>query len=135
MNIVRNILAVILGAVIGSIVNGALIAIGPNVIPTPAGFDPKTMESFASTAHLLQPVNFIFPFIAHAGGTFAGSLAAIFIAASNRKAIAAVIGVLFLVGGILASVMIPAPVWFVAVDLLFAYIPMAFLGYKLAGRQ
>jgi hypothetical protein len=30
--------------------------------------------------------------------------------------------------------MIPAPKWFLAVDLLLAYLPMAWLGGTLAGR-
>lgn len=135
MNIVRNILAVILGALIGSLINGAIIAIGPSIIPTPAGYDGSTTEGFVKTAHLLQPINFIAPFLAHALGTFVGSLVAMFIAASHRLVIAVIIGVLFLAGGIAVCFMVPIPVWFIIVDLLLAYIPMAFLGYKLSGKE
>lgn len=134
MNIVRNVLAVIIGAVIGSIANGASIAIGNMVIPPPVGLDATSMESFAKTAHLLQPVNFIVPFLAHALGTFVGVLVAMFIAANSFNIIAIIVGVLFLIGGIAASFMIPAPVWFIAVDLIFAYLPMAFLAKKISGK-
>lgn len=134
MNIVRNILAVIVGIVIGSIMNGATLAIGNLLVPQPAGFDNSTIESIARTAHLLQPVNFIVVFMAHAVGTFAGVLAAMFIAANGRSIIAIIVGMLFLTGGIAASLMIPAPVWFVAADLICAYLPMAFLARKVSRK-
>ena len=42
--VLRNILAVIVGAIIGSIVNGTLIAVSGNVIPPPEGADVTTVE-------------------------------------------------------------------------------------------
>jgi hypothetical protein len=39
-----------------------------------------------------------------------------------------IIGGITLLSGIAAGFMIPAPGWFIAVDLLLAYIPMALLG-------
>lgn len=135
MNIVRNILAVILGLVIGSVVNMAVIAAGHAIIPPPAGFDGNSMEGVASTIHLLTPIDFIVPFLAHALGPFIGVLVAMFIAASSRKTVAIILGCIFLVGGIVANVMIPAPMWYRIVDVVFAYIPMAFLGWKLSGKD
>ncbi len=41
---------------------------------------------------------------------------------------ALIVGIIFLMGGISACFMIPAPAWFIAADLLLAYIPMALLG-------
>jgi hypothetical protein len=38
------------------------------------------------------------------------------------------IGVFFLAGGIANAFMLPAPIWFITVDLLLAYIPMGWLG-------
>ena len=74
------------------------------------------------------------PFLAHAVGTLAGALAAYLIAASHRARIAYAIGALFLCGGVAASFMIPAPAWFIALDLLAAYIPMAWLAVRIAPR-
>lgn len=135
MNILRNILAVILGAIIGGVVNMATITIGTIIIPTPAGFDQTTIENFAKTVHLLQPVNYLVVFVAHALGAFVGSLVAMFIAISHRLVIALVIGALFLVGSTYIAFTAPIPVWYTITDLLLAYIPMAFLGYKLSGKQ
>ena len=84
---------------------------------------------------LLQPRHFIAPFVAHALGTLVGALAAHTIAGSRKALFAWVIGVLFLCGGIAASLMIPAPTWFKAVDLLFAYLPMAWLATWIGARM
>ena len=45
------------------------------------------------------------------------------------------LGIFHLLGGIAAAVMIPAPLWFIVVDLVLAYIPMAWLGAKLTGAK
>jgi hypothetical protein len=45
-----------------------------------------------------------------------------------------IIGVAFLVGGIMMVQMIPSPWWFIGVDLGLAYLPMALGGRWLAGR-
>ena len=42
-----------------------------------------------------------------------------------------IVGAFYLLGGIAASSMIPAPLWFIALDLVVAYIPMAWLALKL----
>lgn len=131
---VRNIVAVIVGIVVGMVVNGALIGITSALFPPPAGVDQTTLESFAATIHLLQPQHFISPFIAHAGGTFAGTLVGMFIAVSSRKTLALILGGIFLIGGIIACIFIPAPKWFMAVDLIFAYVPMALLAWKISGK-
>jgi hypothetical protein len=133
-NALRNTLAVIAGFVIGSIVNMAIVAVGPSLIPPPSGVDVTNAESLAKGIHLFEPRHFVMPFLAHAVGTFAGAIAAYLIAASYKVRIASAIGVVFLCGGIAASFMIPAPKWFLALDVLVAYLPMAWLGIKLGGR-
>ena len=60
---VRNIIGVIVGVVVSMAVNMGLIYIGYAVIPPPAGADVTTMEGLASTIHLFEPRNFIFPFL------------------------------------------------------------------------
>ena len=134
MKIVRNILGLVAGLIIGSLVNMGLILLENVVIPPPAGVDPSTVESFARTAHLLQPWHYIGPFFAHAAGTLVGAFAAAMIAATNKKVMALLVGVFFLVGGVYACYLIPAPTWFVVLDIVVAYLPMAWLGWKLGKR-
>jgi hypothetical protein len=133
--IVRNILALIVGFVIGSVVNLGLINIGMSVVPLPEGTDVSTMEDLRESMKLFTPVNFIFPFLAHAIGTLTGAFVAAKIAASHHMKFAIGIGVSFLIGGITMVFMCGGPVWFIASDLLLAYIPMGFLGGILAGGK
>jgi hypothetical protein len=130
----RNLLATLLGLAIGSGVNMAIVVVGARIVPPPAGIDMSDAKSIADSVHLLTPRHFAFPFLAHAIGTFAGALVAYLAACGRRSAYSYVIGVLFLAGGIAASTMIPAPAWFVALDLLVAYLPMAYLGSKVGHK-
>ncbi len=130
----RSLLAVLLGVILGSVANMALVLVSPHVIPPPAGVDVNNVESMRASIHLFEPRHFLFPFLAHAVGTLVGATVAGLIAANRRHVFALGIGAFFLLGGIAACFMIPAPKWFVAVDLLFAYLPMAWLGGLIACR-
>jgi hypothetical protein len=134
MKIVRNILAVILGAVIGSVVNGFIISISGKVIPPPADVDVTTMEGLKATMHLFEPKHFLMPFLAHALGTFVGALIAILIAASHKFYLALSVSVLFLIGGIINVYLLPSPLWFTLCDLILAYIPMGLLARLVVSR-
>lgn len=132
--ILRNIAAVIVGFALGSVVNLALIVVSPHVIPPPAGVDVNNPESLKAGAHLFEARHFLFPFLAHALGTFVGALVAFVVADSHRAAFAYTLGFLFLAGGIAACFMIQAPTWFMVLDLVAAYLPMAWLATRL-GRS
>ncbi len=133
--IVRNILAVIAGVVVCMLVNGGIISLSASIIPPPAGMNVNDMESIRANAHLFEPKHFIMPFLAHSLGSLLGAFVAALIAASRKMTFALVIGILHLLGGIAAAFMIPAPVWFIASDIIVAYIPMAWLGGKLGGAS
>jgi hypothetical protein len=133
-NLLRNVLAILAGIVIGGSVNMAFITLGPSLIPPPAGVDVTNTESLIKGIHLFEPRHFVVPFLAHAVGTLAGALAAYLIAATHRAQMAYLIGAVFLCGGVAASVMIPAPAWFMALDLLAAYLPMAWLAIRIGAR-
>lgn len=131
----HNGLACIVGFAAGTIVNMGLVFVGPHVFPPPPGADMTTAEGIAAAMPLLQPRHFVFPFLAHTGGTFTGALIAYLMAASHRTVFAYGLGVLTLGGGIAAAFMIPAPKWFVALDLLGAYLPMTWLATRIGARM
>jgi hypothetical protein len=131
--IIKNILAVVLGWIGGSIINMGLIKIGHILLPI-AGIDPNDMKALAEMMPTLEFKYFIFPFLAHALGTFSGAIIAGLLAVSHKMKFSMGIGVLFLLGGILVNFMIPGPTWFAVTDIVFAYLPMAWLGGKLAGK-
>ena len=130
---VRNILAIIIGWFIGSAVNMGLIETGHTLIPI-EGLDPNDMKALAKVMPTLSAKFFIFPFLAHALGTLIGAIVAGWISASHKMKFSLVIGALFLLGGIAMSFMLPAPIWFIACDIILAYIPMAFIGGKIAKK-
>lgn len=127
---IKNILAVVAGIFVGSAVNMGIISISGFIIPPPNGADITTMEGLKATMHLFEPKHFLFPFLAHALGTFVGAILAAFIAANQKMRFALAIGVVFFVGGLMNVMMLPSPVWFTIVDLVGAYIPVAFLASK-----
>lgn len=131
--ILRNILAVIAGWLGGSIINMGLIKIGSTVFPI-VGIDPNDMEAFAEVMPTLDSEHFIFPFLAHALGTLVGAAIAASIAKNHKMKLALGIGVLFLLGGIMVNYMLPGPTWFAVVDIVLAYIPMAWIGGKLGEK-
>lgn len=133
--IIKNILALLVGIIVGSVVNMGIITISGSIIPPPEGADVSTTEGLKAAMHLFEPKHFIFPFLAHALGTFAGAYLAALIATNRKMKFALGIGLFFFAGGIASVFMLPSPAWFTAVDLLGAYFPMAYLAGKLANRE
>lgn len=135
--VLRLVLAVVAGLVAGSVVNMGLILVSGSVIAPPSGADVTTAEGLKASLHLFEPKHFIFPFLAHGLGTMVGAAVATLLTPGRIAGPAYVIGGLFLLGGIANVAMLPAPLWFSALDLLLAYAPPAWLGYRLAcgGRQ
>lgn len=133
--ILKNVLAVVAGIAVGSLVNMGLVNIGPFVIPLPEGADVSTMESLRESMALFTPLNFLVPFLAHALGALAGAFTAARLATGHHMRYAIGVSLFFLLGGISAVIMLGGPLWFKAADLLLAYIPMGFLGGILAGRK
>lgn len=131
----RNVLAVVAGLVIGSIVNMGLINISAHAIPPPAGADLTTTEGLKAAMHFFEPKHFLFPFMAHALGTLVGAAATAYLAASREFHLAMIVCVVFLAGGISMVLMLPSPIWFDVLDLAGAYLPMAWIGWKLGARN
>ena len=119
---IRNIGTLIIGIVIGSIINIGFIILGGNIFPLSESFNPMNALNW-------DIKYFLFPFFSHAIGTFSGSFIGSKICKNYSKLIAGTIGIYFLSGGIYMAIILPAPIWFISIDLIFSYIPMAFLGW------
>ncbi|MDM1047313.1 hypothetical protein [Sphingobacterium hotanense] len=130
--VLKNILAIVLGLVAGSLVNGGIIQISSSIIAPPEGVDVMTAEGLKAGLHLFEPKHFLMPFLAHALGTLFGAFVAAKICAGPKLLYAMIIGFFFLFGGISMIFMVPSPLWFSIVDLTLAYLLMAFLGARLA---
>ncbi len=131
----KYVLALITGIVFGSIANMGMIMLSGVVVPPPNGIDITTIGGLTEAMPLMEPKHFLMPFLAHALGSFVGAWIAARIAPTNKMGFALAIGVFFLIGGIYMSTQIPAPTWFIATDILIAYLPVAYIGGKLAMRK
>jgi hypothetical protein len=79
--------------------------------------------------------HFVFPFLAHAIGTLVGAYFVSRMKVNRALLNAMAIGFAFLAGGVMMVLTLPGtPWWFVATDLVLAYLPMAYLGFKLGQR-
>ena len=136
--ILKTVLAVIVGALIGGLINGGIVNLGMSILPL-EGIDlndPAAYDLYGAFLKNEASLNyFVAPYLAHALGTLIGALIAYLIAAPEYKKIAAfIVGGFYLIGGIAASAMIPGPIWFAALDILTAYLPMAWLATFIGGN-
>jgi hypothetical protein len=99
------------------------------------GIDPNNMVALAEVMPTLGYKHFIFPFLGSHHRHVVGAIIAGLIATSHKMKFALGIGFLFIIGGVAASFMLPAPTWFIIFDLVLAYIPMAWLGGKIAIKK
>ena len=132
--IITNIVAVLIGLFIGAFINGGIISISGDIIPPPPGANLKTMEGLIDAMRIMEPKHFIMPFLAHALGTFFGAVLCTLLARSYQMILALSIGLAFFIGGFMMVFQLPAPLWFDLIDLIFAYFPMAWLGYKIVTK-
>tara|TARA_R110000868_G_scaffold285765_1_gene546236 strand:- start:286 stop:690 length:405 start_codon:yes stop_codon:yes gene_type:complete len=130
MKTLRNILAVIVGLAIGSIVNMYILKLNGAVVPVPEGMDPNNMDSLKANVGQFTLLNYLVVFLAHSLGTLSGALIAGFIGASSKVILMYIIAFAFMLGGISMIIMLPTPIWFAVVDLAFSYIPVAWLAAK-----
>jgi hypothetical protein len=131
---IKNVLAAIIGVIVGSAVNMSIINISGSLIAPPAEADLTTMEGLKASIHLFEPKHFLFPFLAHAIGTLVGAILAVLIAATHKKLFAFIIGGIFFIGGAVNIVVLPSPIWFSMLDLVVCYFPMGYLAWYWVGR-
>ena len=130
----QRLLALAVGLFAGGGVNMGLITLGNSIIPLPAGADTSTTEGLRQAITMFGPEHYVFPWLGHAVGTFIGVLVSVLIQRNNSMIIPIIITSAFLIGGLLMVIQIPSPLWFDIIDLVGAYLPMGYLGYRLTQR-
>ncbi len=134
MNIIKGILAIVGGIVVGSLVNVGTLLLSFALFGSPEGLDLFDAESVKTHAAGFTNLNFIGTLLAHQLGTFAGAFLAAWIAPARKMIFAVVVGVWFLLGGVYAATIVAAPLWFVAADLIL-YLPIAAFGGRLGAGK
>ena len=131
--IIKNILSVIFGLIIGGIINMNILDFMMKIIPPPSGLDLNSTEGLKKAMPFFEPIHFLAPFLAHAIGTLIGALIVGFLTKKLRLSLT--VGVVFLIGGISMVFSVPSPLWFNILDLFLAYIPMAYLGFIISSKM
>ena len=126
--------AILLGCIVGMITMMLTHLLFFQLIPLPDGTTFGTPAQIAESVSKFELKHYLNPFIAHCMGTFIAAVTGGLIAFSYRRHTIAIIGLLFLIAGILNSFDIPAPLWYDALDLIFCYMPMAWLGLKVVEK-
>ena len=123
--VLKNIGIVILSIIIGMITNIGLIIIGGMIFPLSENFNPMNAINWDFKY-------FIFPFLAHSIGTLSGAFVASKLSRNYHIIMPLIVGLYFLSGGIYMVTILPAPTWFISLDIIVSYIPMALLGWKIS---
>ena len=130
-----RLIAAVLGFLVGSVVNMAIVWVGPKVIPLPDGVEMSGTDKLVENIKLLKLVNFLASWLAHALGTLVGAFVAAKLSVQNRTRPAVIVGTLFLLGGISMAWMVGGSTWLILTDLVGAYLPMAFWSTWLAEQK
>ena len=123
--LLKNIGILIFGIIIGMIVNIGLIIIGGIIFPLSESFEPMNAINW-------DLKYFIFPFLAHSVGTLSGSFLVSKLSRNSNIIFPLIVGLYFLSGGIYMVTILPAPMWFVFLDLIVCYIPMSLIGWRIS---
>ncbi|MFZ9941987.1 MAG: hypothetical protein ACO3O0_00105 [Bacteroidia bacterium] len=134
---IKNIISVVVGLFAGGTLNMVILGINGTLIPLPPGADVSSPEGLAQSILLFEPVHFLAPFLAHAVGTLVAAWVATRFASAPNLFLSMIPGILFFLAGTYMAVDLKAPLWFEALDLTCAYIPMAWIGYTIVsmGRK
>jgi uncharacterized membrane protein YedE/YeeE len=131
---ILNLFIFVVCVLTGGMLNGIIVQYSGAIIPPPTGFDLTTEEGLKAAMVVMEPRHFIMPFLAHAMGTLAGAFLVTLLIKERKLFRALLVGFLFFLAGTYMVFILPSPLWFDALDLGLAYIPMAWIGYKLALR-
>jgi len=134
--LLRQILFTLLGIIVGAIANMATLKVGMLIVPFPSGFDPNTPEGIEGAMQQFTIAHFFVPFLAHALGTLLGAFVAAKWSGTQSRLPALIVAATFFIGGVMMVMQIPStPVWFMALDLVVAYFPMAYLAHAITSKQ
>ncbi len=134
IRIVRGVLAVLLGVVVGMVVIGAMEFVSHLIYPLPEGVDPRDIETFKTVIARMPLGAFVSLLVAWAAGAFGGGWLAAWMASSAKTLHGMIVGLLLLSAAVGNMLMIPHPAWFWAVSL--ALFPLlAYAGARRAGGR
>ncbi len=124
---VRNILAVLAGLIVGNLAIMGLHYVGMYFYPLPKGVNMGDMNTMADYVKIAPFSALLMVMFAHVGGAFIAGLAAALL--SKKMYVAYIVGGFFSIMGIWNLYLLPHPMWFNLEAIL--YLPAAIYGFKL----
>jgi len=112
MSILRQILAVVVGLIVGSIGITIVENIGHQLYPPPAGTDSNNREALKEYVGKAPFMALFFIIIAYALAAFVSGFTATKISNSGKHTAAVICGSIFLLITIYMMVSLPTPIWF-----------------------
>ncbi len=109
--VLRNTLAVLVGLIVGGLVNWAFLLLNNMVFPLPEGTDMNDPAQMKEVIASMPGAAWIGVFAAHLGQAFVGGWVAAKLGVSRPVLLAMIVGVLSLAGGILNAIMLETPSW------------------------
>lgn len=126
MAILRNIAAVLLGLLVGGVINMVLVMANLASFPGPEGLDMNDAAAMAEYVAGLPPSAFVLPLLAHLAQATVGGWLAARVGASRPVMLALIVGVLTLIGGAINMINFPnAPIWMWVEFPLYLALPYA----------
>jgi hypothetical protein len=131
---IRSILAVVAGAVVGFLAIVAVEMVSSLIYPLPPGVEPYDRAALRELMATVPAGALLMVALAHVLGTAAGAAVAARVARRAPVGHAVAVGALFLAAGVGDLLMLPHPAWFWPVDL--AMFPLgAYVGLRIGHRR
>ncbi len=128
--LLRNILAIVAGVLLGGVAIMVVQMIGHQVYPVSAELDVNDKAAMRAFVAGLPVGALLFVIVAYAIGSFVAGALAAYIGHGARTRHALVAGAVLMLAGIMNLVAIPHPVWF-SVLTVVVFLPLAWLGARL----
>ena len=126
---IRNIIAVVVGVIVGMVFNMAVVILNTAVLfPVPEGFNWNDPDAVGAYFTNLPLTAFLVVLVAHLGQAFFGGLVAALISRNAAMTVAMIIGVLSMLAGIANMMMVPNPAW------MWIEVPLYLVAAWLAAR-
>ena len=108
---IRTILAVVVGLVVGMAFNMGMVVLNTALHPMPEGVDFNDAEGMSTYIAGLPLMALVLILVAHVGQAFIGGLVAAAIGRSASMVAAMIVGVLSMLAGIANLMSMPLPAW------------------------
>ncbi|MBL7884424.1 MAG: hypothetical protein JNL69_10180 [Bacteroidia bacterium] len=125
----RNILSIVIGTILGIIVIQIIQILGHLINPPPADLDITNVEAINAYIASAPAIVFVLVIVSYAIGSFVGAFTSIFVSKEKHMSHAINIGGILMGLGAINLFTIPHPIWMIIVSLL-VFLPSAYLGAR-----